>query len=149
MKKILRGFLVLLVGILFAQPVNAEFYSSASSLKYDEGRRWVEAGTTYTYKTLYVYQCTGGSNYQKLGLYSGSLDPGVDKSAVKCDDGQTPTIVNRSNECHSNNACVKSSKYFCFVTYDVTCPPRKTTTSATTQTVPTKTTSRSKTTSSG
>lgn len=128
MKKILRVFMVLFIGLLMTQPVNAEFYSSTSGLTYDKDR-WVEAGTTKSYKSLYVYQCAGGTKYNKLGLYSGSVDPSQDKTRVKCDDGQTPTAINQvSNECHSNNACISGRQYYCIVTTNITCPPRKTTT---------------------
>jgi hypothetical protein len=131
MKKVFRAFLIILVGLLIAHPVKAEFYSSISGLSYDKDR-WVEAGTTKSFKSLYVYTCAGGTKYNKLGLYSGSIDPSVDRNKVKCDDGQTPSAINQvSNECHSNNTCSAGKQYYCYTTTNITCPPRKTTSTPT------------------
>ena len=98
MKKLLGAFLVLFVGLLFAQPVNAEFTKSIPS--YDTGGKWVEAGTTFTYRTGYYYKCVG-TNYVKQGVMSGSVDVYENKSKFVCDDGQEAKYNNVSNEYHT------------------------------------------------
>ena len=148
MKKILRAFLVLIVGFIFTKPVNAEFYASRNSLQFNTGTIRIQNGTTYTYRSLYMYTCSGGNKYILKGLYPGSLDPS--KTKFKCDDYQDPKVFRTSNGCTSNNTCVPNSQYYCIVTFDLTCPPRVTTTTTTTKPpTPTKTTTRSKTQSTG
>ena len=128
MKKVLRLLLLLLISVFMTQPVYAEFYSSMNGLDYSRDR-WVEAGTTLSFKTVYVYKCDGGTKYTKLGLFSGSIDPSQDKNKVKCSDGQAASAVSQvSNGCHSNNACVKGTQYYCQVITNITCPPKKTVT---------------------
>ena len=144
MKNVLRAFLLLLLSLFVTQPVYAEFYSSMNGLDYSRDR-WVQAGTTLSYKTLYVYKCDGGTKYTKLGLFNGSIDPSADKNKVKCDDGQAPSAVSQvSNGCHSNNACVSGTQYYCQVITNITCPPKKTVTTTTQAPTTTKTTTRSK-----